>query len=394
MRLRKTIVLAGMVFAGLSAVLSGAAFSAVISGAPAPAHGKGAAPALHTHYYGAVDLGSKGTKAALYSFVTEEDGRNPVVIYTKTINTSLVSSMKDGAFTKEGIDDATEAVKNVVDGMKGEAAKRHVPVDVYYVLGSSGTAKASNKQDLADSVKAATGIDMGFIDAKREGYYGLLSAVPRSRRATSMYIDIGSGNTKLGCLVGDADLSSYKSAEIVYGSVSGRNEALKRSPNNFDAGIDDVMSEVKASYGDQSRDIPCLRNRERIYWTGGAAWATSTYMHPERELNGWVTLTKHDLDTFLARLKDGSWNQRKPVFIFPKDMPEDRKAEIRTKAMKEWEDVQNVFVREDLISGVSIMEAVLDSSNPSATIHFVRSGNFIYGYALEKYREDASEGGN
>jgi hypothetical protein len=75
-------------------------------------------------------------------------------------------------------------------------------------------------------------------------------------------------------------------------------------------------------------------------------------------------------------------------------MPEDRKAEIRTKAMKEWEDVQNVFVREDLISGVSIMEAVLDSSNPSATIHFVRSGNFIYGYALEKYREDASEGGN
>ena len=389
MRLRKTMLAAGMVFAGLSAVLCGARSSASVL-----RNGEGAAPALHTHYYGAVDLGSKGTKAALYSFVTEEDGRNPVVIYTKTINTSLVSSMKDGVFTKEGIDDATSAVKDVVDGMKGEAAKRHLLVDVYYVIGSSGTAKATNKDKLADSVKAATGIDMSFVDAKKEGYYGVLSSVPRSRRATSMYLDIGSGNTKLGCLVGDADLSSYKSAEIVYGSVSGRNEALKRSPNNIDVGMDDVMSEVKASYGDQSRDIPCLRNRERIYWTGGAAWATATYMHPERELNGWVTLTKHDLDTFLARLKDGSWNQRKPVFVFPKDMPEEKKAEIRTKAMKEWEDVQNVFVREDLISGVSIMEAVLDSSNPSATIHFVRSGNFIYGYALEKYREDASEGGN
>jgi hypothetical protein len=42
------------------------------------------------------------------------------------------------------------------------------------------------------------------------------------------------------------------------------------------------------------------------------------------------------------------------------------------------------------MSGVSIMEAVLNSSNPEATIHFVRSGNFIYGIALQKYKVDSS----
>jgi exopolyphosphatase/pppGpp-phosphohydrolase len=342
------------------------------------------------HYYGAVDLGSKGTKASLYSFETEDEGRNPVVIFSKTINTSLVSSMQGDKFTADGIADATQAVRTVVDAMKAEAAKRRVDVDAFYVAGSSGVARASNKQDLADSVKAATGITMVFVDAPREGYYGLWSAVPRSRRSTSIYIDIGSGNAKVGCLVGGTDFASYKSDEIPWGSVSGRNEALKRDPNDIVAGVASVMQDVTAQYEAKSRDVPCLRNRDRIYWTGGAAWATATFTHPEREMNGWVTISRRDLERFLTALRNGTWNQRHLVFNFPPDMPAARQNEIRAKAEKEWEDVQNVFVREDLLSGVSIMEAVLNSSNPSASIHFVRSGNFIYGYALDIYKEDSA----
>jgi hypothetical protein len=150
------------------------------------------------------------------------------------------------------------------------------------------------------------------------------------------------------------------------------------------------MQDVTAQYEAKSRDVPCLRNRDRIYWTGGAAWATATFTHPEREMNGWVTISRRDLERFLTALKNGTWNQRHLVFNFPPDMPAARQNEIRAKAEKEWEDVQNVFVREDLLSGVSIMEAVLNSSNPSASIHFVRSGNFIYGYALDIYKEDSA----
>ena len=147
-----------------------------------PAHKTKAAEAANTHYYGAIDLGSKGTKASLYSFVTEEDGRDPVVIFAKTINTKLVSSMHDGNFTSDGIAEATKAVKDEIDAMKTEAANRKIVVDVYYVVGSSGVAKAANKQDLVVSVHDATNIDMDFVDAAHEGYYGMLSAVPLSRR--------------------------------------------------------------------------------------------------------------------------------------------------------------------------------------------------------------------
>ena len=244
-------------------------------------------------------------------------------------------------------------------------------------------------------MKDATGIDMDFVSASDEGYYGLLSAVPLSRRPVSMYVDIGSGNTKLGCLVGDAaDPKSFKSAEIIYGSVSGRNEALKRNPNDLDAGIAAVSEDVTTAYGNQSRDVPCLRNRQRIYWTGGAAWATATFTHPEREMSGWVTITKRDLDAFQTSLQNGTWNQKKPVFHFPEDMPIEKQNAIRAKAAKEREDVQNVFVREDLLSGVAIMEAVLKSSNPDSSLRFVRSGNFIYGYALEKFKEDNTRAGD
>lgn len=360
---------------------------------------KPAAPALvKVEYYGAVDLGSKGTKATLYSFEPEEDGDYPNPIFTKVVNTKLVSSMVDGKFTKDGIADASDAVKQVVDAMKAEAAKQNIDVQVYYIVGSSGVAKGTNKQELIDAVKAATGLDMDFVDAIQEGYYGLGSAIPLSYRPVSMYVDIGSGNSKLGCTVGDNDPKSFKGAEIPYGSVSGRNEALKRNPDIV-PGVEALMTDINSAYEKQSRDIPCLRNRDRIYWTGGAAWATATFTHPEKALSGWVMITKQDLDNFLEQLKANTWNQKQPVFHFSKEVPTDpkkaatkraREAAIRKQALKDRGDVQNVFVREDLLSGVSIMRAILNSSNPSAKIRFVRGGNYIYGYALEKFKKKSA----
>jgi hypothetical protein len=336
-------------------------------------------------YYGGVDLGARGVKGELYTFVQEEEGPVPSGVFSKTVNTILVGSMKEGQFTKEGVADAASAVKQVVDAMKAEAEKRSLKVDSYYVVGSSGAGKATNKKDLEAAVKASAGIDMTWIDADHEGYYGLVSSVPVSRRATSMYMDIGSGNTKLGCIIGAAEFTNYKGTEIPFGASSGRNEALKRNPKDLGAGIVSLMGDITSDYEAKSRNIPCLRNRNRIYWTGGTAWATATFTHPEAALNGFVRITKQDLDAFRASLKDGTWNQKAPVFHFPKDMPIARQKEIRERADLDRngeKGVFNVFVSEDLLTGVSIMESVLNSSNASAAILFVRNGNFLYGYAL------------
>jgi hypothetical protein len=345
-----------------------------------------------TQYYGAIDLGSKGTKASLFSLSKTKCPVKPAgtlcAVYGKTINTQLVSSMKDGAFTDVGIQEATDAAKREIDEMQSQAKKYRLEVD-YLIVGSSGVAKGKNKDALAASVKAATGIDMDFIDAKREGYFGLRSAVPTSNLFDSLYVDIGSGNTKLGCLVGGSDIGSFRNSEIEYGSVSGRNKGKEKNPTDIRAGIQQLMREdVGPAYDKASMDAPCLRNREVIYWTGGAAWAAATFTHPQEALKSEVRISRRDLDTFLARVGDGSWNQRHFQYSFSKDTSPEAQKDIRSAAEKDRRKVMDTFAGEDLLAGVSIMKTVLDSSNRSAVIWFVRDGgNFLLGYAAEKYPE-------
>lgn len=341
----------------------------------------GTSSIAQTRYYGGIDLGSKGTKATLFSL--DKD------FYHKTINTTLVSSMKDGEFTDAGIKDATDAVKMLINEMQSAAKSNKLRNVDYFVVGSSGVAKGKNKEVLAASVKAATGIDVDFIDAKKEGYFGLRSAVPKARLDASLYIDIGSGNTKLGCLVGGSEFVNFRGAEIPYGSVSGRNKAAEMNTNDTKAAIQQVMQEkVGPAYEKESMDVPCLRNRERIYWTGGAAWATATFTHPEKARSDHVIITRHDIEIFLSRLGDGSWNQKHFQYSFPKAMSLKDQAQIRAAAEKDRKSVMDVFVREDLLSGISIMKTVLDISNPSATVTFVRGGgDFLFGYAMEKYHD-------
>lgn len=342
-----------------------------------------------TKYYGGVDLGSKGAKAALFSFVRGPEGKDAKVLDGQVINTKLVSSMDHGQFTPAGIEDASNAVKRLVEGMKASATKRGLSGVEYFIVGSSGVAKGKNKDALAASVKEATDIDMDFVDVKREAYFTLLSSVPKHRRPKSMVLDVGSGNTKMGCLVGGMELDSFRSGEIPFGSVSLRKLATELSREDIPAGVDQAIKDkVGPAYDKESMDTPCLRNRERIYASGGAVWATATFTHPEHALNTFVVLRKADVEKFLAHLKDGSWNHRATYYPFPKDMPPARQAEIRARAEKDRADVQNVFAREDLIAGVSILKVVMDTSDSRALFQFVRDGNFLYGYAREKFKEE------
>jgi TIR domain-containing protein len=345
-------------------------------------------------YYGGIDLGSKGTKAELFLLDNNDD------LCCDPKNTKLVSSMKDGQFTSDGIQDATDKVKQQIKAMRAEAEKDRIQVQ-YFIVGSSGVAKAKNKNALAASVKAATGIDMDFIDAKREGYFGLLStmpSIPKDKLFVSSYVDIGSGNTKFGCVVGGLDLADYQGGEIEYGSVSARILGTEKNPKDKKAGIDEVMEEVGQHYYQESSSAPWLQSVTEIYWTGGAAWATATFMHPDKALEPTVKIARSDLDTFLARLRDGSWNQKPLPYSFPKDMPSATQEAIRKAAEKDWyggdgkDGVMKVFAGEDLYAGISIMKTILGYSNASATVTFVRDGGkFLHGFATEKYHNRASE---
>ena len=176
----------------------------------------------------------------------------------------------------------------------------------------------------------------------------------------------------------------YNPSEIPFGSVTLRKTVA--SGGDYVAGLQKTLAPVTAAYNTERMNTPCLGSRNRIYLIGGAAWATATFARPEGALWGYVPLTRTDVDAFYQRLTDNSWNQGDPVFAFPRqtsalDRELTRKAHATDRAA-----VQNVFSREDLLAGVSIIRVILDQAKPSARVWFVRNGNYLFGYALEKYK--------
>ena len=343
-----------------------------------------AAPAVtnESSVYGGVEIGSKGVKARLFSFTGSGENRSVKEHFSKSINTSLVSSMASGKFGESAIQEVVKAVGQLVQDLKATAEKDKLGSIEIFTVASSAVAKGTNNKELLAAVKQATGYEPVLIDARTENLDGLISAVPEPRRDEALLIDTGSGNTTAGCLVEN----DYKSAEIPYGSVSLRNTSID-SPQYEAAlkGILDAM--VRPNYRKETLNKPCLANRGRIYWIGGAAWAAATFIHPERSTNAYVEISRKEIDEFLGKLKDGSWNAQQPRISFAKDTPDSVRRSVTSAALKDWKGVQNVFVREDVYAGVSLFRALLDVSNPNARILFVRNGNFLYGYALSRYVE-------
>jgi hypothetical protein len=336
--------------------------------------------------FGGIEIGSKGVKARLFSFSGSGENRTVKEHYSKSINTSLVSSMASGKFSDNGMQEVVRAVTQLSGELRSAAEKEKLPALELFTVASSAVAKGTNNKDLLAAVKKASGLDPVLIDAKTENLDGLISAVPEPRRDESLLIDTGSGNTTAGCLV-DSD---YKSAEIPYGSVSLRNTSIDSS--DYEVALKGVLDAmVRPAYKKETLNKPCLANRGRIYWIGGAAWAAATFIHPERSTNAYVELTRREIDEFLVKLKNGTWNAQQPRIAFAKETPDSVRRTVTNAALKDWKGVQNVFVREDVYAGVSLFRSLLDVSNPNARILFVRNGNFLYGYALSRYIEGKTQ---
>lgn len=337
-------------------------------------------------YFGAIDLGSRGVKAYLYSFVREGEEIDARTIYKNDINTKLVSGAQDGQLTSTGITEATEAVVKLLAELKTEAGNGNLANVEYYIVGSSGVSKFPNHMELKQAVDRETGLSMNFVDASQEGYYGLVSAIPKVRRPVGASVDIGSGNTKIACMANNKPETS----EIPFGSVTLRNAVLGKAESNVDyvTGLNSILEQ-------QVRPMVtgCGAERPRLYWVGGAAWATATFMHPERALWGYVPVSRMDIDAFLKRLQDGTWNQKDLQFNFAPNVTQAQRDTATKVATADRLRVMNVFSREDLLAGVSLMKTILEGHRQPATVFFVRNGNYLFGYALEKFREESGEGG-
>lgn len=244
--------------------------------------------AVQAESYCAIEIGSKGVKARLYELSEDAEGYIvPTTHYKNDANTTIVASIDaNGNFTSAAIEETATAVKAEYDAMLKEDKNCQA-----FVVGSSGAAKGKNNNELADAVEKATNLRMSFINADEEAQYGFFASVPVKYRDDSVLIDVGSGNTKIAYQ--NKSDGVVNTMEVPFGTVSLSKAIMETNPPDFAATYKDEVNKIVApEFRKTVQSRPGVLNRKRIYWIGGAAWATATYTHPEASTAGVVRIFK------------------------------------------------------------------------------------------------------
>lgn len=325
--------------------------------------------------YCSVEIGSKGVKARLYRIRENAEGYLlGTEEYKNNVNTTIVGSMQDGKFSDAAMDETAKAVKGEMDKMLEQSPKCKA-----FVVGSSGVAKASNKDVFAQKVTALTAQAMDFVTPEKEAEYAFLASVPPKYRKDALLIDIGSGNTKLAYRNGD----EIKTLEIPYGSVSLKKEMQEKQ--NADFSSDDYKKKITAliqpDFRSKAQSQPKLLNHTRLYWNGGAAWATATYTYPEFAEEDVVRIQQQDISNFIKKLEGSA------RFDFPTSIPKKTSESAKKAHEKDWEKVQSTFSREDLLSALNLMQVMMKEGNPKSRINFLRNGQWLYAYTRDKFTQ-------
>jgi hypothetical protein len=320
-----------------------------------------------------IEVGSKGVKARLYKIREDQEGNLiGTSEYDKNENTSIMEFVQDGKISDAAMDENAKVVKAQMDSMLAQS-----PQCKAFVVGSSGVAKATNKDVLAQKVLALTKLPMDFITPEQEAEYGFLASVPPKYRKDALLIDIGSGNTKLAYRNGD----EIKTLEIPYGTTSLAKEMVEKQKADFST--DDykkkIIALIQPDFRSKAQSQPKLLNHTRLYWNGGVAWATATYAYPEFSLEDIVRIQHTDISNFIKALEKNS------RFDFKTSIPKKTSERAKEAHEKDWEKVQSTFPRERLLSSLTLMQVMMQEGNPNSRINFLRNGQWLYAYTREKF---------
>jgi Ppx/GppA phosphatase family len=307
--------------------------------------------ALAAERRGGIEIGSKGVKMTVLE-IGDDPAAPPKEIGTAIADTTIASGVaKTGKYAPAAIEETAAAAAGFAKTMTG---KLGVAPGNILVIGSSGLPAASNRQDLVDAVKKATGLPaMEFISVEREIDLTIAGLVPKAEWATAALIDIGSGNTK-GGLFGPDGRATHISVPL--GSVTFADRVSKDAGGKPFAEAAEALrpSLLEAPLAEQVKAHPELASRKVVFLAGGAPYAMTTLMHPEAILQERVTITAAEIADYLKRLR-AAQGLPTPDFAAIADTA------VRAAAEKEYRNVGNKFKRENLIAGAELMGALVST---------------------------------
>jgi Exopolyphosphatase len=330
--------------------------------------------------YGGVEIGSKGVKAQAYRIGLKGDEFYDLQeVFRESINTTIIAGVKEtGAFSKDGIEETAQAVKTLIEKLK----ERGVPGDNIFVVASSAISSVKNRDELAKRVEELTGYKLEFLTVKDEVLFGIAGAVPPKYFYNSIFVDVGSGNTKIGYLEKVGGSINVKSFEIPYGTVSLTEKASKGK--DFRTELVGVLSkEVEPVLKREAQKNPAYLNRQNVFLVGGIVWAITTLQKPGQVEEAYVKLSSSDIKNFTLTIP------KNPDRVLNPDLSK-LKPELRDKAKKQIEKVKDVFSVDNLYAGGMLLDSISRTFNfEKRNLIFPRYGNWLVGYVvLRGYLEE------
>jgi len=311
--------------------------------------------------YTGIEVGSKGVKMSMVELGKNAQSNGSFNILKDTsVNTDFIS-FNEPTFS---------ATLNALCGLYATAQKDYkIPDKRIFTAISSGVKMQAEKDEKTDLIKKLIDSfkirindqskEVTVIDVKQEAFLSHLGIVPESRRYSTFLIDIGSGNTKGGYFP-YGNTKDFYLFQLNWGTKSMSNAAEKRmeedkSMGNYQKQLTRTLSQA------ENADIIYAVNASGAYplsdyiaFSGGAAWATATLMHPELVDNAVVSVTFEEVVKFYEKLYT-NFSNYSPENLAKTSDDNTEKAAI----MKAAKTVHGVFDQKSLMAGAGLLLKIM-----------------------------------
>ena len=311
--------------------------------------------------YTGIEVGSKGVKMSMVEIGKNAQTNGTFNILKDTsVNTDFIS-FNETTFS---------ATLNALCGLYATARKDYnIPASRIFTAVSSGVKMQAEKDKKTELIKEL--IDsfrikihdkskkVVVIDVKQEAMLSHLGIVPESRRYSTFLIDIGSGNTKGGYFP-NGNTKDFYLFQLNWGTKSMSTAAEKKmegdkSMVNYQKQLSRTLSQAENSeiiYAvNVSGSYPLS---DYIAFSGGAAWAAATLMHPELVDNPVISVSFEEVVKFYEKIYT-SFSNYSPENLAKSSNEDNEKAAI----MKAAKTVHGVFDQKSLMAGTGLLLKIM-----------------------------------
>lgn len=346
--------------------------------------------------YAGIDIGSKGVKLNILTVTLNTKAQYEYTgKFDNTKNTDpMVLSNQSNAATLQAVRDYISTALT-----QYKVAKERL-----FIVVSSGLKQEMDKKDKEADFNQqvlgplqAEGYKIDYITAAQEAEYLAKGIVPPRQIGTVSVLDIGSGNTKGGAYVNNAQFESFSLALGTKSFTNDIKQYVSKDVTEYGNNAKILIeAKLKAEIGEELGRHPIMKNRPNVYLSGGIIWAVASYIHPEKSNDIFVDITTADIRSF-RDLATTNYQQ-----LINPDLSKIDDDKVFEKAKSEIEKVRTTFDQEALIAGSTWLDALindLNQSGPRKKLYFARQGvvGWLTGYILKVVSDEYSrtnEGSN